>query len=183
MNYTCTKLLTRTTFSGRLIHPRLLFFFVSQLRKHKTVRRTQAKNKQKGIRSSRSRSACVRARCVRVCSARLSAADWRARRPRAAQLAAAAAANGSRSRDAAPHACLQIIIIVPCLAGGAASTATCYAQLSLHLAGFDSAFGPSFDLFSGFRGVLSIGDFAPVMLATFSSNHFLRWRRGSYFLA
>lgn len=82
--------------------------------------------------------------------------------------AAAAAANGARSRDAPRartrlFACLQIIIIRP--PGGAASTprpatrATGYAQLSLHLAGFDSEFAQSFDLFTwSFRvGVLSIG--------------------------
>lgn len=52
-----------------------------------------------------------------------------------------AAANGGRSRDAPrPHACLQIIIIgpvAPPLQRGRLR-ATSYAQLSLHLAGFDS---------------------------------------------
>lgn len=125
---------------------------------------------------------CVARVCARVWSRRLSAADWRARRPRSAQLAAASAANGGRSRDAAPaRSCLQIIIIVPCLAGGAASTATRYVLRTAVAAFGGIRFGirPSFDLFSGFRVVLSIGEFAPVMLATFSLKSFPLMVNGS----
>lgn len=95
---------------------------------------------------------------IRVYTRQRSAADWRARRV-ATQLLSAANGGGSRDAHPAPaHACLQIIIIGPVAwHGGAArhnaarrlytqrpllratsyAALPLYAQLSLHLAGFD----------------------------------------------
>lgn len=121
---------------------RASFFSSSRCLGNKTVRRTQAKNKQKGNRSSRSRQWCACRVALRrvacMCTRRRAAADWRARRARSC-----GATNGGGSRDA-PRARTRLFTNNNNTAGGAASTqrgrlrATSYAQLSLHLAGFDS---------------------------------------------
>lgn len=77
-----------------------------------------------------------------MCARWLSAADWRARRRscRGAAHPPMAAPRGHVTHPAPADACLQIIIIRRGRCGAARSVAssTSYAQLSLHLAGFDS---------------------------------------------